>query len=219
VVDSASDVAGIADSLGLDKFGVWGHSGGGDPALACASVLPDRVVAAACLAGCAPYPAEGIDWFSGMGELNVEDFKLLLSDQGEWEKKNSQEAEILKHAPRAEFEEFLRSLLSDIDRSFLSDELIDFFQAQTREGFKAGIDGMLDDNLAQSKQWGFDPASIRVPVQIWHGRHDRFVPFSHGQWLVDHIPQGKAHLEEQEGHLSLFVNRIPEVHNWLTGKF
>src|SRR4051812_35034353 len=52
---AAADVARIADALGLERFAVMGASGGGPHALACAALLGDRVTAAACLAGLAPY--------------------------------------------------------------------------------------------------------------------------------------------------------------------
>ena len=38
VASAAADVAGIADALGIDRFAVMGHSGGGPHALACAAV-------------------------------------------------------------------------------------------------------------------------------------------------------------------------------------
>ena len=43
ILDWAGDVEVLADSLGLDRFGVVGFSGGGPFALACAARLPDRV--------------------------------------------------------------------------------------------------------------------------------------------------------------------------------
>ncbi len=63
--------------------------------------------------------------------------------------------------------------------------------------------------------WGFDIDSVSIPVKVWHGRHDRFVPFQHGQWLAEHIPGAEAELSETDGHLTLFTNRVPEVHEWL----
>ncbi|MEV5498836.1 alpha/beta fold hydrolase [Nonomuraea fuscirosea] len=51
VGDVASDVATIADRLGLDRFAVVGRSGGGPHALACAALLGDRVTRAAVLVG------------------------------------------------------------------------------------------------------------------------------------------------------------------------
>ena len=66
VASAAADVASIANALGIDRFAVMGHSGGGPHALACAAVLPGRVRAAVCVSGLAPFGAEGLDWFAGM---------------------------------------------------------------------------------------------------------------------------------------------------------
>jgi len=218
-VDAAADVAAIADSLGLEKFAVWGHSGGGPHALACAAALPRRVVAASELAGVAPYPSEGLDWLAGMGEFNVEDFKLMFANRAEWEVKARKDADEMLKATPAAYAEMLGTLLSDVDRPELSGQLLRHFQDQTQEAFESGIRGICDDGLADASPWGFEPASIRVPVQIWHGRHDKFVPFSHALWLSSHVPQAEAHMEEDEGHLTLFTRRIPEVHRWLAAKF
>ena len=40
---AAADVAAVVDALGIERFAVMGHSGGGPHALACAALLPDRV--------------------------------------------------------------------------------------------------------------------------------------------------------------------------------
>ena len=61
IAAAAADVAAIADALGIGRFAVFGHSGGGSHALACAALLPDRCLAAASLAGPAPRRAEGLD--------------------------------------------------------------------------------------------------------------------------------------------------------------
>jgi len=79
VADAAGDVAAMADALGFDRFAVEGGSGGGPHTLACAALLPDRVVAAASLAGVAPYPAEGLDWLDGMGQDNLDEFAATLA--------------------------------------------------------------------------------------------------------------------------------------------
>src|SRR5450759_5418230 len=63
---AAADVFSIADALGIDRFAVMGYSGGGPHALACAALLPERVLGAVSVAGLAPFQAEGLDWFAGM---------------------------------------------------------------------------------------------------------------------------------------------------------
>src|SRR5271168_4735661 len=65
VASAAADVAAIADALGLGRFTVLGHSGGGPHALACAALLPERVIAAVSVSAPAPSDADGLDWFAG----------------------------------------------------------------------------------------------------------------------------------------------------------
>ena len=217
--DAAGDVAAIADYLGIERFGVWGHSGGGIPALACAALLPKRVVAASCLAGVARLDTRDFDPLAGMGEWNVEDFRLMMTDRPAWEAKTAHDAAEMAHLTRASLIELFRSLLSPTDLAVFSDDLADFFLAQGGEGLRPGGDGMRDDNLSDVGPWGFELASIEVPVQVWHGGEDRFVPFAHGQWLAAHLPRAEAHLLEAEGHLTLYERRIPEVHAWIRSQF
>jgi len=219
VADEAADVATIADALGFDRFAVYGHSGGGAPSLACAALLRDRVVAAACMAGVAPYPAAGLDWLAGMGELNVEDFRLMLKDPVAWEAKTAEDAAMLLQATPAQMTAYISTLLSDADRAVMTDQLIEFLLRQGQEGLRPGIAGARDDGYAQIKPWGFELSAIRVPLQLWHGRQDKFVPFAHGEWLAAHLPQAEIHLERKEGHATLMITKLPAVHEWLVSHF
>src|SRR5690242_3662643 len=67
VASCAGDVRTIANALGIERLAVWGISGGGPHAIACAALLPDLVPAVAVLASIAPWGAEGLDYFEGMG--------------------------------------------------------------------------------------------------------------------------------------------------------
>src|SRR6516225_9353442 len=53
VAGCAGDVRAICAALAIDRLAVWGISGGGPYALACAALLPELVAAAASLAGSA----------------------------------------------------------------------------------------------------------------------------------------------------------------------
>lgn len=218
VADVAADVAAIADHLGIDRFATWGISGGGPHALACAALLPDRVTAAATLASVAPFGGEGLDFLAGMGEDNVTEFTLALNDHDglrrlleEWR------PQILAAAPEQVFD-MVESVVSDVDKAALSGGLAEFFHACDAVGQHHGVDGWYDDDLAFAKPWGFDLASIRVPVLLWQGREDLMVPFGHGEWLADRIPNVEARLLDDEGHLSLAVNRVADTHEWLTSR-
>jgi pimeloyl-ACP methyl ester carboxylesterase len=75
MASTAADVASVADALGIERFAVMGHSGGAAHALACAALLPQRVLAAVCASGLAPYHAEGLDWFAGMGAAGAAELR------------------------------------------------------------------------------------------------------------------------------------------------
>src|SRR5437660_2335451 len=78
VADAAADVAAILDALGAGTFVTLGWSGGGPHALACAALLPDRCVAAASVAGVAPFTAPGLDWTAGMSPDNIAEFRAAV---------------------------------------------------------------------------------------------------------------------------------------------
>src|ERR1700678_4437762 len=81
VADVASDVAEVLDRLGADTFLAAGWSGGGPHALACAALLPGRCLAAASIAGVAPYGVPDLDWMAGMGAENIEEFSAALKGE------------------------------------------------------------------------------------------------------------------------------------------
>lgn len=215
VADAARDVATIADALDIDRLATWGISGGGPHALACAALLPERVVAAASLASLAPYPAEGLDWFAGMGEANVAEFGLTLEGREALEPFLRHERDAMLAAGPAGLAEAMRTLLSPADHAVFTGETADYMFEAFRAGNEERLDGWLDDDLAFAKPWGFELEQIEVPVLLWQGAEDRFVPFAHGEWLSRRIPAVDARLSRDDGHLTLLVRRLGEVHGWL----
>ena len=219
VADCAEDVRAIARALEIDRLAIWGFSGGGPHALACAALLPDLVVAVASLASVAPYGAEGLDYFTGMGEENVTDTKLLLEDEPAARLKSKADRERLLGVSAEDMIKAFPSLLSPVDAAAFTPELAQYLFACNQLGLAPGDEGWWDDGVASMRPWGFELGAITVPVQLWHGRQDRFVPFQHGEWLATMIPGVDAHLTDDDGHITLPARRLPQIHAWLLEHF
>ena len=203
VGDCAEDIRAIADALGIDRLAVWGMSGGGPYALASAALLPGRVVAVGTVASPAPYGAPGLDYFAGMEQANIDDIKLMLEDKA------------TARANLGPERDAMLALQSDQPAPALAEFLVRGFHA----GLAPGGEGWWDDSVAQLSPWGFEVNSITVPVQLWHGRQDRFVPFAHGEWLARAIPGVDAHLTMDDGHETVLQRHIPQLHSWLLNYF
>ncbi len=187
----------------------------GPHAIACAALLPDLVPAVGVLASPAPWGAEGLDYFDGMGELNREDMELMLDDPVAARAKCEQDRlEALDATPEALLER-LQTLLSPVDAEALTTDLAEHLIAAARSGLAPGSDGWWDDEVAFMNPWGFELDAIETPVLLYHGRQDRFVPFAQGQWLARRIPGVRAVLTDDDGHLTLIERRLEEIHGWL----
>lgn len=215
VADCAADVRTISEAVGFERCAVWGFSGGGPHALACAALLGDLVAAVATIGSPAPLDAPGFDYFAGMPDDAQEDVELFLSERAEWERKGEeQRAEVLAQSA-AELGEEWSVGVSPGDRAALQSDFGVWLHRAAQEGLAPGADGWMGDDIAFNSAWGFDPAAIALPVKVWHGRDDRFVPFGHGHWLADTIPGAQAELRDDDGHLTVAAHRIGDVHEWL----
>jgi pimeloyl-ACP methyl ester carboxylesterase len=219
VADCAADVAAVCDALELDRVCVWGISGGGPHALATAALLPDRVAAVAALAPVAPYEADGLDFFEGMGEQNIQEFGAIFEgEERHRERLERDGAEVLAATPEGLLEAW-KTLLGPADVAVTNGRLARYLLDTVRDAIEQSLDGWLDDDVAFATPWGFELNSIRIPVLHWQGEQDKFVPFGHGVWLAEHIPGVDSRLSPDDGHLTLVERRVPEVHDWLLERF
>jgi pimeloyl-ACP methyl ester carboxylesterase len=204
VADAAADVAAVLDGLGAGSFVTIGWSGGGPHALACAARLPGRCLAAATMAGVAPYEASGLDWLAGMGPENVEEFGAALAGEPALTAYLTDAAEGLAEISGQEVAAELGGLVDDADRAAITGEFADYLAASFRAALRHGVAGWRDDDIAFVSDWGF-PVTVgfAAPVAIWQGDQDRMVPAAHGEWLAAHVPGARAHMLRGEGHVTL----------------
>lgn len=211
IADAATDTAAVLDELGAQEFVVLGHSGGGPHALACAALLPGRCLAAVSLASVAPFDAVDLDWMAGMADENVQEFTTVLEGEAVLRPYLTTYAEQFSAVTAEDVATSLAGLVSDVDRVALTGELADMLARSLRLAAADGVEGWLDDDLAFAKPWGFDLGIIETPLAVWQGRHDRMVPFAHGEWLHSHIAASRSRLLEGEGHISLLTNRLGDI--------
>jgi pimeloyl-ACP methyl ester carboxylesterase len=196
IASVARDTEAVANNLGIGQFAAVGYSGGGPGALACAALLSDRVIAAACLASPAPFTTE-FDWFAGMAAPAA----LLAAQQGR-----------AFRARHAETEEFDENSFTPADWAALSDRWAAVGRDAV-EAEQAGPDGLIDDDVALAKSWGFDPGSITVPVLLIHGTDDRVVPATHGDYLAKLMPSAELWRRPGDGHVSV-LDGLPPAMDW-----
>ena len=140
VADAADDTRALADAQGWGQFAVFGGSGGGPHALACAALLTDRVTRCAVLSGIKPAS-------DGTPARDEPGLRTRLAEVA---------AEIMGRINDGgpEFPgEPGPAALDDPDA-----------MARLRATFADGTDGWVDDSLAFDRPWGFEPAKITVPV-------------------------------------------------------
>ena len=204
----AEDAVAVLDQLGIDRCYTLGWSGGGPHTIACAALLPERVIAATVVASAAPYDAAGLDFLAGMGQENIDEFGAAIAGSGKLQPFLDAWAPQMQSVTGEQIGDALGDLIPPVDRAALTGGFADALAADVRHGLEGGTWGWHDDDLAFVRPWGVDLASIRVPLTLWQGEEDRMVPFAHGAWLAEHLPGVRAHLLPDHGHLSLAVSSI-----------
>ncbi len=155
VADAAGDVAAILDEVGARQFVTAGWSGGGPHALACACLLPDRCLAAATLAGVAPYGADGLDWLAGMADDTAGEFEATLAGEQQLTALLTEVAPMMTTLTGQVIADGIGDLASASDKEQLRSGLGDYVAEMFRTGLQPGIAGWRDDDLAFVRGWGF----------------------------------------------------------------
>ena len=208
LVDWADDVSQLADHLGIDRFAVFGISGGGPHAAVCARFLANRVTAAALVSGVAALAQPGSE--DGMMPMNQA--LTRLSRRAPWATRPLFGA--MTSAGRRWPDRIMGMMQKQVpapDREVLSRPdvhaaFVDDLGHASRTAGRAAA----QDFALFSRDWGFGLEEITVPVHVWQGDLDVNVPFAHGQRQADAIPRAVFHPCPGEAHL-LAVPRMTEI--------
>lgn len=200
VASGADDARQVANQLGIGRFAVFGHSGGGPRALACGALLSDRVLAVVSIASPAPWPADGLDFFEGMSDGSVRELQAAGRGRAELE-------EVLA-ANEFDPESFIAADYAALDGAW------SWFNGIVQAATANGMDGMVQDNVTAMAPWGFELSEVAAPTLIMHGTADRMVPSRHAEWLAAHCPGAELQLQRGQGHISV-LDSAPTALDWL----
>jgi len=203
ILDWPHDVAQLADHLGIDKFFIAGHSGGGPYVAACAYALPERVIAAASICGAGPIDSpQALEHMEGLNRVGFRVGRVMpwilwrfaiwaFYRDGHQRPEKIMERDAASR-PRADADLWKVESIKNI------------CYASTVEAFRHGTKGHAWEARLLTRSWNIPLEKIRVPVHLWHGTADRTTPIQMAKYLAGRIPNSQLHICKDEAHLLIF---------------
>jgi pimeloyl-ACP methyl ester carboxylesterase len=200
VLDWTHDLALLLDTLAIDTARIIGLSGGGPYALAAGAGLPDRIHGVGVLGGVAPTrgpdAAEG-----GVIQLAVRLAPALVAARVPLGVVLTAAIRLARPIAGPGLDLYA-ALQPPGDKNLLSrPEFNAMFLDDLLNGSRFQTSAPLSDLVLFTRDWGFAPSDVSVPVRWWHGDEDHIVPFQHGQHMVDRLPDATMTVIDGESHL------------------
>ncbi|SDW32365.1 alpha/beta fold hydrolase [Marinobacter mobilis] len=200
LLDYAADVEYLADHLGVLRFGLLGWSSGGPAVLAAACQMPQRVAFVVSVSG-----------YTNFGECPqaeslMKNYNLRGPELSERRPELfSRVVKLARWVDRTLPNVYLKMAASEMsgpDRQILRDRRVaELFMRNQQESVAQGVDGVIQDLETQWAPWPFLLADIGVPVSLFQGQKDTFVPWLFATHLQQSINGAELTLFEDQGHL------------------
>jgi pimeloyl-ACP methyl ester carboxylesterase len=209
LTDWPADVEAIADSLGLRRCVVAGHSSGGPYAVACAAMLGSRVSACVTLGG-----VTDMGWPDAWDDYPAVEAALMrLQDEA------AILAACVEHFGE-HGEQFLAASgweMPEPDRRLYEDERVAAMLSEARaEAFRQGVGGYAQDLAVQARPWPFRPHAIAAPTVVVHGEQDSLLPLAHSRHTAEIVPGSKLDVLPGHGHFTV-LGELPRLVTELSG--
>ncbi len=201
ICDWPSDVSDALDVLGVGQFSLFGYSGGGPFALATAATMPERVASLANV--------------SAMGPLRTPEAEERLTRREQLERFV---ATWLKPILQFKTWQAARAIQRDVGL-FLQRRAAAAPEEDRLQIERPAINAVMRQDLLASvvrgggtmahefhlmaQRWEFELASVRAPMQLWHGTADDVVPLWLAESVAARVPHAETRYLSGLGHLLL----------------
>jgi pimeloyl-ACP methyl ester carboxylesterase len=202
ILEYAHDMAKLADHLKIDKFGAIGISGGGPTLLASAFAIPERLQCVVDLA-CATPVYSNPEMLKHLGTMDrfyaklgttlpLSLFRIPFALLGLMQ--------TIFKSPKSFAKMFSSSLCASDKDIFSIQEFQYLFMRDFQELFRHGSKGPAYDALTVYRPWGFDLTEVNIPIEVFHGTEDKFVPLKFSEYLASQVKNVNINKIEGKGH-------------------
>jgi pimeloyl-ACP methyl ester carboxylesterase len=210
MLQGAQNVLDLLDHLNITQFSVAGYSGGAGHLYALRHLAPDRIIAAADIAGFAPvadhpevrrHLAVLDAIFMTIGRLAPIIFNLTFG--------------LLVRAVRdpnpQRLARFMRSSLSGADTGWLAQQgNLAHLHADVSEACRGGAEGPAQDAALLYGRWGFTLDDLPNGLLIYAADQDRFAPTAFAHWKASQMPSSYCTIFDGVGHFGI-TEHMPEI--------
>lgn len=206
--DWPKDVLSLAAHLNLDKFSVFGNSGGGAYVTACAAMIPERLLSAVVVSGGwqmnLPEAKKNLKFPFSMFWFVAEKLPFLLpfllstmkSSPKESRQKVFEKAK--KMMPEPDYNALIQYDRAEILAKALDEALMN----------KKGV---TCDLRLYLKKFNFNLPEITFPITFFHGEIDKNMPVELVKKMVIQMPNAKLITYKNDAHLSTLCHHFKEA--------
>lgn len=208
-----SDMATLADHLGINTFAVFGPSGGGPFALSCAWKIPDRLTAVGVFGSVGPNVPEATK-----GVIRSVRLLWKISNPLFWLIKLQMKimASTAKKNPEKLSMQLRDAELSEWDKKvFDRPEIRNIFTKDFPEAYRQnGLGSAYDTTIPE--RWPIPLEQIKIKVHVWHAEPDVLVG-NMPKYIAHKLPNCKLRIIPNSGHLWI-LDHMKEVLETLLAK-
>lgn len=199
-LDTAADVAQLADHLDLTRFAVFAESGGSPHALATAHVLGERVTAVAIVAGIGPLDRAGLRAMRPANRRLIRIarrapwlLRVVFADTRRKLRDPERAARYLKTVLAAAPPADRAAVAADPEQASIGLEA-------TADALRPGTRGVAQELRMFTRPWGFALSDVNVTVGLWHGHDDGNVPLAIAEQVASALPTCEKTILPNAGH-------------------